>query len=59
MIEVPEFPTIGRVACATVFTELTLVGVLFRVAANASLRCFLEVLIRVTLSACDGDVEAE
>ena len=59
MIEVPELPAVGRVACAAVLAQLSLVDVLFRVAADAGLWCFLEVLILVTLAARGGDVETE
>ena len=41
MIEVPEFPAVGRVAGATVLAQLSLVDVLFRMAAYAGLWCFL------------------
>jgi hypothetical protein len=59
MIEVPEFPAVGGVARSAVLAQLTLVAVVFGMAADTGFGCFLEVLCRVTLSARDGDMEPE
>ena len=59
MIEVPKFPAVRRMARSTALTQLTFVDVFICVAAVAVIGGFLEVLIRVALSACDGDMEPE
>ena len=46
-------------ARAASLTQLTFVDVFICMAAVAVAGCLLEVLIGVTLSACDGDVESE
>jgi hypothetical protein len=46
-------------ARAASLTQLTFVDVFICVAAVAVIGCLVEVLIRVTLSTCDGDVEPE
>lgn len=59
MIEVPKLPTVGCMARSASLTQLTFVDVFICVAAVAVTGCLVEVLIRVALSACDGDVEPE
>ena len=59
MIEVPKLPAVRRMARSASLTQLTFVDVFICVAAVAVTGCLLEVLIRVALSACDGDVEPE
>lgn len=59
MIEVPKLPAVRRMARSASLTQLTFVDVFICVAAVAVIGRLVEVLIRVALSACDGDVESE
>ena len=59
MIEVPKLPAVRCMARAASLPQLTFVDVFICVAAVAVIGRLIEVLIRVALSACHGDMEPE
>lgn len=59
VIEYPELPAVGGVAGGAIRAQCALVDILLGMTALAPLRGLIEALVRMTLAARDGHVQAE